>query len=87
MGREQLPVIPETANVITRSLRLTVLDMGLDFSDFKLGNLVVWAPMVFVDQSSRFFHPTTRGEPSGGFRHEEATKKDQGWRDDLESQS
>jgi hypothetical protein len=67
-------------------LRLDVLDVGFDFSDLKLGYLVVGAAMVFVDESRCLLHSVAGSEPTRGFRDEETSNEYQGWRNDLQSE-
>lgn len=87
VAREELPVVPEASNVIAWGLGCRVLNMGFDFSDFELGDFVVWAPVILVDERRCLLHAVTGGKPSRRFRDEEASDENKGWRDDLKSES
>jgi hypothetical protein len=86
VARKQFAIVPEATDIVGRGLRLAELNMGFDFSDLKLGHLVVGTPVVFIDERHSFFHSITGREPTGRFGDEETSDEYQGWGDNLKGE-
>lgn len=81
---EQLPVIPQAANILPRSLWLAKLDMQRHIPDFQLGDFVLRSTVVLVYNCSRLIHTIARSKPSRRFGDEKTANKDENRRTNLQ---